>query len=481
MPSWQLDRKTLEKDMLRMNEEDGVHLLRPYRAKEIKKGDGCHLVEVSPKGGEPLTSISAKWIIDATGRKRLFNRTFLKGNLQEVPNPNTASFWIRVKDVDRRCFSPTVHDPRTITSPYFSTNHFFGHGYWIWMIPLASGELSIGIVCDKDLVDIKEIFKQEKFIDFLKAEHRILYNLCTSGEIVDCLALYHLPYRSKRYYDASRWALIGDAAAFVDPFYSVGLSLTSIQICQVTRMIELDLVEKTSAKAMRLCINKYNSSFDVNYKVNLTILKDFYKFSDDPRAMQEKIRFDQTVWFKVAVPEFVNKFFLEQRFLSRKQGRDSSFVKIFEKMNELFIDLRESSYCPEFIETMITKDILASEADRCVFEAESSNPFGAISYCYMESIRYRIRLLFGIYRSRALLKGDQWKWIAIHFLEGVAMKLLGFSRARELRRKKRPSNTWLAQQRRKYKGYYSGRSRTVSPRKVVVRQPEVSLEEAKVE
>ncbi|MFX7408724.1 hypothetical protein ABTJ09_20895, partial [Acinetobacter baumannii] len=29
-----------------------------------------------------------------------------------------------------------------------STNHLCGPGYWVWLIPLASGAHSVGIVCD---------------------------------------------------------------------------------------------------------------------------------------------------------------------------------------------------------------------------------------------------------------------------------------------------------------------------------------------
>ena len=29
-----------------------------------------------------------------------------------------------------------------------STNHICGEGYWVWLIPLSSGPISIGIVAD---------------------------------------------------------------------------------------------------------------------------------------------------------------------------------------------------------------------------------------------------------------------------------------------------------------------------------------------
>ena len=28
----------------------------------------------------------------------------------------------------------------------FSTNHLLGEGYWVWLIPLSTGPISIGVV-----------------------------------------------------------------------------------------------------------------------------------------------------------------------------------------------------------------------------------------------------------------------------------------------------------------------------------------------
>jgi len=465
MPSWQLDRVSLEKDLMAMNHAAGVQILRPCRVRDIAQEGGGFRLDLESLNGDGPTVVRAEWAIDASGRKGLFNQKLVPDNKEKVTRLNTASFWIRIKNFDRRCFKETVHDRRTMTSVYYSTNHFFGPGHWIWMIPLASGELSVGIVCDKDIVDITTIFKTEKFLAFLEREHKLLYDVCQSGEVVDCLALNHLPYRSKKFYDASGWALISDAGAFLDPFYSNGMTFTSIQVCQVTRMIEVDLVEKAPPEVLQDYVERYDRYFSFNYDVLLTLLEKMYKITGDPRVMQEKIRFDQIVWFKSTVPWFVTKTFLERRYIAN--SGHGAFLKILEKLNELYLEMKDSDYVPEFIETMITKDVNASEIDRCVFELPCFNMYSGLIYVYRYSIKLRIRLMFGIHGFRAWFKWDQWKWIAISALELFGLRILRFRRGLRLKNEKQPSNTLLGEQGAKFKSFLANR-------RAVERQGEVN-------
>lgn len=454
LPAWQIDRRSMEKDLLEMNARDGVGIFRPFRARSLERHNGGYHVEVQPVADRSSATIRAKWVIDASGRKQFLSHTLVEDNIVKEPQPNTAAFWIRVDEPDRRCFSDTVHDARTVTSPYYATNHFFGLGYWIWTIPLASGELSVGIVCDKDVVPIREVFGKKKFLDFLEREHKLVYNLCTSGEIVDCLALHHLPFRARHFYSPDRWALLGDAACFMDPFYSLGISFAAIQICQISELVKIDLVERVPPAELEQAVRNYDLHFGDNFDTTLTIFKRMYKFSDDPRAMQEKILYDQFVWFKMLVPWFVTRFFLEMRHLPTEEVVSPlRFHQTHVRLEELCAELRTSRYVPPFIETIYSSKVLESDVHECVFEFECSNPFKGIVSCYRYSIKTRLRLLFCIHGIGALTKLRQWKWIGIHLVEMVVVWFLSAQRQRRLRKEKRPHNTLLEKQGARLAGF----------------------------
>ena len=50
---------------------------------------------------------------------------------------------------------------------WLSTNHLLGRGYWIWIIPLASGATSFGIVADPRLHPLSEFNQLDSAIAWL--------------------------------------------------------------------------------------------------------------------------------------------------------------------------------------------------------------------------------------------------------------------------------------------------------------------------
>ncbi len=48
------------------------------------------------------------------------------------------------------------------------TNHLMGEGYWVWLIPLSSGPISIGIVADPRFHPFDEITTLDAAIDWLR-------------------------------------------------------------------------------------------------------------------------------------------------------------------------------------------------------------------------------------------------------------------------------------------------------------------------
>lgn len=456
-PSWQLDRRVLERDLLNMSEEIGVEVMRPVRAKSMERRHGRYFidaVETGPDGERTPLTVEARWVIDGSGRKHFVSNQVLKGNIVKEERPNTGAFWIRIKDPDRRVFSETVRDARTMTSPYYATNHFFGLGHWIWMIPLVSGELSVGIVCDKDVLPVEEIFSDDKFLAFLEREHPLVHNVCRSGEIVDRLALAHLPFRAQQFYSTDRWALIGDSASFLDPLYSLGISMTCFQICQVSRLIEMDLVEDVAPERLELVTGKYDGYFSDLFDNTLLIYKNMYHISDDPRAMQEKIRFEQVIWFQMTVPFFVTRHFLQTRYIRRAgTQRSDSFENLLTRHEELYAALRESDYHPDFIETMYDDSVLRSPLQDCIFEFENSNVFPEVAGVYLTSIRMRVRLLFGIYGLGALGKWKHWRNIGRDLVTSVLIRFYGFRRNLRLKKEKRPTNNLLKEQQRRYRAW----------------------------
>ena len=123
-----------------------------------------------------------------------------------------------------------------------STVHLMGVGYWVWLIPLGSGSHSFGIVADGDLHPFARINRFERALDWLREFEPQCAEVVEAhaGELEDFLALQHFAHGCARVFSADRWALIGEAGVFTDPFYSPGSDFIAMGNDYVTDLIVRD-------------------------------------------------------------------------------------------------------------------------------------------------------------------------------------------------------------------------------------------------
>ena len=106
----------------------------------------------------------------------------------------------------------------------YSTNHLMGEGYWVWLIQLATGPISIGVCADPRSHPYEEINELDRLLGWLrKHEPQLAASVEQRQEdIEDFLRVRDFAYGVKQAFSTDRWSLVGEAAAFADPFYSPG-------------------------------------------------------------------------------------------------------------------------------------------------------------------------------------------------------------------------------------------------------------------
>jgi len=108
--------------------------------------------------------------------------------------------------------------------------------------------------------------KEERYRAFLTT-HPGLRELLADAELIDgdFNAYHRLPYRSQRYM-APGWALVGDAAAFIDPYYSPGLDHVAMSVYASARLIDDDLSGKLATRAaLEQRVAHHNGKFERSY------------------------------------------------------------------------------------------------------------------------------------------------------------------------------------------------------------------------
>ncbi len=261
VPAFQLRRDVLDEHMLATAVDEGAELIRPARVSDVRLGDFDNEVTIEADGES--RTISCRWVIDASGKVTFLGRKL--GIIDRNEAHPTAAIWCRWKNVrhidDLAARTPGLSG-RNVSSRRLATNHYMGRGYWIWVIPLGNGETSIGVVFDKRLISLHESSnRQEAFVGFLKAIPALAELLEGAEPRTEDLRAYSSLAYSTRQYMGKGWALVGDAAVFLDPYYSPGLDHAAFSVEATVALVKAEAAgEDITARAA-----EHNETFVRSY------------------------------------------------------------------------------------------------------------------------------------------------------------------------------------------------------------------------
>jgi flavin-dependent dehydrogenase len=242
VPSYQLDRGKLENDLRAMIAEAGATLVEGAKVGQITLAtDGTpHAVELGEDGGH--RTVRCRWVVDATGRAALIRkRQKLTRGAKYVANAG----WFRVEGkVDITRFVPedvrVWHEADFAKDRWRSTNHLMGPGYWAWVIPLSSGNTSIGLVGHDSHIPFDVVRNLDNMLAWLREHEPVLARQLEAHEVLDFGCLKNYSYNVARSWSHERWALVGEAGAFADPLYSPGSDFIALANVFTEEMIRRD-------------------------------------------------------------------------------------------------------------------------------------------------------------------------------------------------------------------------------------------------
>ncbi len=308
IPSFQLDRSTFDEEVLRRACAAGATLLRPATVGNVRLNPGGEqTLEIKHHGA--TQTVRARWIVDASGVAALLARKngWWVSNT-EHPTAACWSRWKGVKDWDSRElaekypeWSRAVYGTRNT-----ATNHIIGDGWWSWWIPLKGGDVSVGFVIDQRLVD----FSQEaggKLGDRLKAflmRHPVAREMIADADY--CEEDMHWR-RNLAYYSTTfagdGFVLVGDAAAFMDPFYSPGMDWISFTTSSAANLI----TQQRRGEPMPSRVERFNRDFAVCHRRWFeSVYKDKYEYMGEFDLMSLAFRLDLSLYYWGVVEEPFN-------------------------------------------------------------------------------------------------------------------------------------------------------------------------------
>jgi flavin-dependent dehydrogenase len=265
VPSFQLRRDVLDEHLLATAAAEGAEVARPARVNEVELGDFDHRVtfERAGRNGETET-VGCRWVLDATGRATFLGKRL--GLIERNAEHPTAAVWCRWEGVRHLDYvaarGPLKFARGNVASRRLATNHYMGFGYWVWFIPLGNGETSIGVVFDTRLVQLDRGSRLEPeyraFLQAIPAAAELLEGAAMKAE--DLRTFSNLAYVTRQYMGKG-WALLGDAAAFLDPYYSPGLDHAAFSVEATVEIVKA----QTAGEDVASRIATHNETFLRSY------------------------------------------------------------------------------------------------------------------------------------------------------------------------------------------------------------------------
>lgn len=296
--SWQIDRGIFENFLAERAQELGVRFVDNALIRRVDLGTADALHRVSwQRNGEAPQQTTARWVVDASGRAGLLKRQLGLG----LENAHPAhAVWFRIQDrieIDGWSQDPDWQARCVTPTRWLSTNHLVGAGYWVWLIPLASGSHSVGIVADPRYHALEEMNTFERAMAWF-AKHQPALHADLDGKrdkLQDFAFFRRFSYDCKQVFSADRWALAGEAGRFLDPFYSPGSDFIAIGNTFITELIARD----RAGLRLPAHVQVYEQIFRSFYDSTLALYVDQYGLFGDPEVLPVKVIWDYTYYWSV--------------------------------------------------------------------------------------------------------------------------------------------------------------------------------------
>jgi flavin-dependent dehydrogenase len=300
VPSFQLDRGRLENMLLRTNAELGIGVLHGCSVRDVQLADASpgavHTIGIDTP--ERQREVTARWVVDASGRSGLLKRKL--GLARPSTHGANASWW-RVKSrvkVDDWSADPEWRARVGSGLRWQSTVHLMGAGYWVWLIPLGSGSHSFGIVADGGMHPFNRINRFERAMDWLREFEPQCAAVMEAHthELEDFLALQHFAHSCERVFSPARWALVGEAGVFTDPFYSPGSDFIAMGNDYVTDLI----VRDTAGEDIAARVEAFNAMYLRLFDGFIRLYDGQYRIMGNAQVMTAKIAWDNACYWAIS-------------------------------------------------------------------------------------------------------------------------------------------------------------------------------------
>ncbi|MEA2697590.1 MAG: hypothetical protein QOI66_1861 [Myxococcales bacterium] len=249
--AFQVERSRFDHVLLQRAAAWGADVRHGVAVQEVTTDDSA--ASVLTKDG---ATHRARFIIDATGQDALLART--NHTVQPLKGFGIAAVFRHYDNID-----PAIAAELMVTGNIKVLMVPMG---WMWLIPLAGRRLSVGIVSQKTGLG-------PELLASATAESPLIQRLIAGAVPTEPRIIRNFSYRNRRAF-GTRWACIGDAACFLDPVFSSGVSLAMLSAEFLTDRLSAALREGRESDEQLMAA--HSKHMEVGYRSFAALIHRFY-------------------------------------------------------------------------------------------------------------------------------------------------------------------------------------------------------------
>lgn len=210
--TYHVDRAKFDMLMLKHAESLGTKIIQGVHVKEVLMEDGkASGVKVDINGKE--IDLPCKVVVDASGRRTLLGRQLKLMKKDKLFNQYAVHAWY--EGVERGIEGDAEH-----IHIYFLPVE---RG-WVWQIPIDDKITSIGVVAEREIFRNSRMDVENYFETHVQSNENLVHAMRNAKRVNEFKSEGDYSYSMSQFV-GDGWMMVGDAARFVDPIFSSGISV----------------------------------------------------------------------------------------------------------------------------------------------------------------------------------------------------------------------------------------------------------------
>lgn len=256
--SFQVSRSRFDELLLRNAARCGVDVREETSVIDVDLSDGSRAV-VRSRCGEVEERWQAKFVIDASGARSLLASRF--GSRLENDRLKKVSFFAHYRNVA----------PSAEGRDAGNTVIVLLRNAWIWMIPVDATHTSVGLVVDRDEFLASGLKPQEILERTIATTPYVAGRMSAAERTTQIYSRKDFSYRAKELV-GTNFALVGDAAGFIDPIFSTGVFMA-----MKSAEVAADAVGRKLVKGSMRQLRSYERRMSSALKKYMMFIENFYR------------------------------------------------------------------------------------------------------------------------------------------------------------------------------------------------------------